>query len=413
MRQFSRRSFVTACGAGILLADDSPASASPITNRWGEARTTRLDLEEIVIYKGPPGAAYNHHHQIVCDRGRLYASWSNSVAHEDNPGQRMLFAISDDDGKTWSSEAQLSPASPDKTSTFTAMGIRSHRGELIAYYGHFAYNPIAFDAAGVVRSEPILENRGDNKVWVRRNTYCEVRVSKDRGKSWSKPARILDGFVPNLRPFPLESGRLLMPANITFAYTDDPAGLNGWRKAGLPRLPEWMVDDPEGFLKGCSYRQDPRDYCEGSFFQTGDGKIHMMLRTLPLAGQKHNGLLAVTESVDNGQTWSEPRLTGYTDCSCRFHFGRLPDGRFFGLSCPKPGSGRTPMVLALSRDGVVFDRHYVLGDLAPTRPRQPGQAKGGTYGYPSCEISGGRMYIIFSRNKEDICFKKLNLDLLS
>src|SRR6185437_13316357 len=85
---------------------------SPITNRWGLARYTKLDLEEICIFRGRVGAAYNHHPQ-------------------------MLFAVSENDGKTWSEEAQITPPPIEKTSTYTAEGIRSHEGKLIAYYGHY------------------------------------------------------------------------------------------------------------------------------------------------------------------------------------------------------------------------------------------------------------------------------------
>jgi hypothetical protein len=106
-------------------------------------------------------------------------------------------------------------------------------------------------------------------------------------------------------------------------------------------------------------------------------------------------------------------LTSYTDCSCRFHFGRLPDGRFFGLSCPNPKGSRTPLVLALSKDGVIFDRHYVLGSVPRVMPRIPGHDKGGTYGYPTCDIADGTMYIVFSRSKEDIYFAKLSLNQLT
>lgn len=122
---------------------------SPITNRWGDAKTTRLDLEETCVFRGRPGAAYNHHHQVLFDRGRLYASWSNGLVNEDNPGQQMFFAISDDGGKHWSNEATLSPPLPEKTSTYTAMGIRTHRNRLIAYYGHYGYNALALDAEGI------------------------------------------------------------------------------------------------------------------------------------------------------------------------------------------------------------------------------------------------------------------------
>jgi hypothetical protein len=406
----SRRRFIAAAAVSpwIVRANE----ASPITNRWGDSKTTKLDLEEVCVFRGRPGAAYNHHHQVLFDRGRLYVSWSNGLVNEDNPGQQMLFAASDDGGKHWSGEARISPPFPEKTSTYTAMGIRAHQGRLIAYYGHYAYNQLALDPSGIPFSAG-GDYLADPTRWGHRNTFTALRISNDRGATWNPPLRILEKFVPNLRPFPLRNGRLIMTGNITFPYTDDPAGIHGWKHAGLPRLPAWSMDDPEGFHKACAYRKDACNYCEASFFETDDRKIHMMLRTDPLPGQKHNGLLAVTESADHGKTWSEPELTGYTDCGCRFHFGRLPDGRFFGLSCPKPKSGRTPMVLATSKDGVVFDRHYILGDVAATRPRMPGNNKGGAYGYPTCDIAGGKMYIVFSRAKEDICFTQLDLSALS
>ena len=95
------------------------------------------------------GAAYNHH-QILFNQGRLYTSWSNGVDNEDNPGQRMLFSVSEDEGKIWSAEAEISPRPPEKSSTYTAMGVRHHKDILLAYYGHYAYNLIAFDSSGVV-----------------------------------------------------------------------------------------------------------------------------------------------------------------------------------------------------------------------------------------------------------------------
>jgi len=406
----TRREFV-GLSLGLTATLSAQGERSPITNKWGEAKTTLLELPEIVVYKAPPGAGYNHHQQIIFDRGRLLASWSNGAAHEDHPGQKMVFATSTDLGNTWSEPSVITPAGPFETSAFTAMGITLHRQEMHAYYGHYAWNDLAFNKD---RSRITENGRGfrDKPAPVaHHDIYSEVRVSKGHGSTWGAPIRILEKFVPNLRPFPVASGRLIMPGNITFPYTDDPAGLSGWKRAGIPRLPPWTVDDPEGFHNSCTARGDAIDYCEGSFYQTDDRRIHMMLRTLPLRGEKHSGLLAVTESGDNGVTWSEPRLSGFSDCSCRFQFGRLPDGRFFGLSCPDPAGPRAPLVLALSRDGVVFDRHYVLGNLGRTKSRLAGRSIG-TYGYPSCDVADGQMYIVFSRSKEDIHFCRLDLKSL-
>jgi hypothetical protein len=416
MLKLNRRKFLAAGSAAALApwAFGAETQLSPITNRWGTARTTVLDLEEVCVFRGRLGAAYNHHHQILFHEGRLYTSWSDGFSDEDHPGQHMVFATSDDDGKTWSSDRTITPPLPEKTSTYTAEGIRAYKERLIAYYGHYAYTDLGLDRNGMPAGNDIEDALRFSPVeWVHRDIYTDVRISTNKGQTWGEPVRAIDRFVPNLRPFPTRSGRLIIPGNITFPYTDDPAGLTGWQSTGLPRLPIWIADDPEGLHKGCSFRNDPCLYCEASFFQTDDAVIHMMMRNLRIPPEKHNGLLAVTESTDDGKTWSEPELTSYTDCSCRFHFGRLPDGRFFGLSCPNPNGARTPLILALSKDGVVFDQHYILGESLASKPRMSGMAKGGAYGYPTCDIAEGKMFIVYSRAKEDIYFMKLDLKILS
>jgi hypothetical protein len=187
-----------------------------------------------------------------------------------------------------------------------------------------------------------------------------------------------------------------------YPWTDDPGGLEGWTTAGIPGLPHDYYDDSEGFHYGRWHRGEAFDCCEGSFFQTDDGIVHMMIRT-------SEDVLAVSESRDDGESWSDPALTEYTDCRCRGHFGRLPDGRFFGLSCPNPDRGRTPMVLATSEDGVVFDRHFVLGGEPNVPPRMPGFHKSGRYGYPVLCASADRGFVIHSITKEDIAVGRFSL----
>lgn len=387
---------------------------SQISNSWRKVEPKKLSLDEICVFRGSPGSAYNHHPEILCDRGRLYASWSNGPINEDDYGQRMLVSTSDDGGATWSAPSTITPAPPQKTSAFTAMGIRTYRGKLVATYGHYAYTDLVSDGSGEPPIRFTAQYGDDLQKKVHHDTYTETRISEDHGATWGKPFRIIDRFVPNLRPFPTRSGRLIITGNITFPYTDDPSGMRNWKVAGIPRLPGWAVDDSEGFNKVCGYRHDAQKYCEASFFQTDDDVIHMMLRTVPLKGEKHNGLLAVTESRDNGLTWSEPLLTNYSDCCCRFQFGRLPDGRYFGLSCPDPKGQRTPLVLSTSKDGIRFDRNYILGDLQGFHQRIPGVAKGsGAYGYPSCDIADNTMHVVYSRTKEDIYYMKLDLRLLA
>ena len=379
---------------------------SPITNCWGSARTDRVSTDEVVVHRGEEGGWYNHHQQITSLDGRLFVTFSNGAIHEDSPGQRMMLSVSDDDGRTWSPARPMvdSQAGEFGDAVLTAMGIHVHGTRLVAYCGY--YDPTEAGLRVFNAHDRGRESRSPSEAPWHQGTHTQIYSSDDRGNTWQGPVGRIDRFVPNLSPQPVGGGRLIIPGHMWFPYTDDPAGIHGWTPTGLPRLPDSYYDDPEGFWTGRRARGDDHPCCEGSLFQTDDGVIHMMLRTI-------GDSLAVTESEDNGATWSEPMMTDYSDCDSRHHFGRLPDGRYFGLSCAEPGSNRTPMVLATSDDGVVFDRHYILGDGPAHEPRMPGTAKRGRYGYPSCHIRDDAIYIVNSVSKEDIAVVRIPLDRLA
>jgi hypothetical protein len=60
-----------------------------------------------------------------------------------------------------------------------------------------------------------------------------------------------------------------------------------------------------------------------------------------------------------------------------------------------------PLILSLSRDGVRFDQHFILGDTHYPQ-RRPGRWKGGDYGYPHTFLHEGQFYVIVSRQKEAV-----------
>jgi hypothetical protein len=207
---------------------------------------------------------------------------------------------------------------------------------------------------------------------------------------------------PNHPPQRTASGRLIICGNISFPWTDDRSGLAGWRMTGI--YPEAMAatikDDPASFWEVARRQGWPAALCEGSFFQTDDGVLHMLLRNTGREGPAYRHRLWLTESRDDGIKWSSPVETDFSDTDAKFHLGRMPDGRFYYLGNPV-GGGRTPLALSLSRDGVTFDRHFILGD-SHYESRRPGAAKGGEYGYPHSLVRDGHLHVIVSRQKEAV-----------
>jgi hypothetical protein len=80
------------------------------------------------------------------------------------------------------------------------------------------------------------------------------------------------------------------------------------------------------------------------------------------------------------------------------------------MTTPSPEGRRTPAILALSNDGVAFDKHFILGDDAWRPMRFPGLNKGGRYGYPWLHVDGEFGYMIYSVEKEDIGVGRFRVD---
>ncbi|MCX6897662.1 MAG: exo-alpha-sialidase [Verrucomicrobia bacterium] len=354
---------------------------STITNgaEWKNDRpialpgATRPKVESVLIYQPTTEWTYSHHQSITFFKGRFYAIWSNGRQDEDAPGQRVLMASSAD-FRNWTTPRPLVDSVTEKgvERVLTAAGFHQHDGTLVAYFGNY----------------------GPHK----ETTHLQAVTTTD-GKHWSAVREMGVPVNPNHGPQRTASGRFIIAGNISFPYSDDLTGLAGWKMTGI--YPEDMAatikDDPASFWEVSKHQGWQTGLCEGSFYQTDDGVLHMLLRN---AAKQNTRRLWLTESRDNGATWSTPVESEFSDTNAKFHFGRLPDGRFYYIGNPV-GGGRTPLALSLSRDGVRFDRHFILGDTHYER-RKAGGAKGGEYGYPHSIIHDGHLYVIVSRQKEAV-----------
>ncbi len=368
----------------MLAAMQVHAQKSVITNSYTtEQGLPHLQIERSMIFTPDDTWLYSHHASIISFKGKLIALWSNGIKDEDSPGQRVVYAVSKD-FKHWSAPAVL--AVPSKTNdtlnVLTAAGMYQHNGTLVAYYGEYTVH------------------RTQTKLWAKTSTD---------GEHWSAPINMQVPLIPNHGPQQLNSGRLLISGNFSFPYTDDPTGLSGWKMNSFYSADLYTQDNPSAFYAPAEKNGFP-PLCEGSFFQTKDNVIHMLLR---VTGKGWKGKLWLTESKDNAASWSKPVETTFSDNDSKFHFGHLPDGRVYYVGIPDTlhHYDRNPLVLSVSNDGKQFNHDYVISDEI-YKLKKEGLWKGGQYGYPHTIIKDGYMYIIISRQKESIEVLRFKLNQL-
>lgn len=341
---------------------------------------------------------YSHHPSITAFNGIYYAIWSNGRLNEDDAGQRVLICSSCD-GLKWSSPTPLVGSLPGKHSelVLTAAGFYQNNGTLVAYIGSYEYKKEHLEAG--VRK---IGDRGHQDTNL-------LAVTTQNGTDWTAPVSLDLPIIPNHGPQRIANGRLIISGNTSFPYTDNPDGLSGWTMSGIypASMQDSICDDSETFWEIQKLQGWPTALCEGSFYQTDDESLHLLLRS----GEPR---LWQSCSDDAGTGWSKPIPSEFPDNGSKFHFGRLPDGQFYyvGTPEPEPWGARTPLVLSVSNNGKLFNRHWILGDDEYIR-RQDGMHKGGQYGYPHTWVADGYLFVIFSRMKEAIQVLRIPLDELT
>lgn len=375
---------------------------SNITNNYNIChKRPKLCCEEKIIYNPVEGGwTFSHHPYITFFKGKFYVMWSNGRINEDDVGQRILYSFSED-FEEWAEPRPLidSQMGESYECVISPCGFyfNENDGKLVAYYFQYEY------------MDWMIENghrRKENSGHKNMKFMC---ITTTDGLSWSEPIFISSNIVPNHPPARLKSGRLLISGSVLYPYTDNPDGIHDWKISGI--YPKDMdlsnfCDDSEGIGIAAGKAGWPVTLCEGSFIQTDDGVIHMMLRS-------GTDWLWVTESYDNGESWTEPRKTRFTDNRTKFHFGRLPNGTFYYVGTPDPFPPRTRhvLVLSLSEDGLNYNRHFILQDKQ-YKLEFPGLHKNGIYGYPSTMVHDGYLYVTVSICKERIMVMRVPCDTL-
>ncbi|MEN6422453.1 MAG: sialidase family protein [Smithella sp.] len=231
---------------------------------------------------------------------------------------------------------------------------------------------------------PVLYSEDDH-VWLFQaavpggwdTSHIEVQESTDRGVNWSDPVVLGPTLGPNVKypPVRLDDGTLLLPAyneistkSIFFESTD---GINWSQRSSVNSTP------------GNS---------QPSFVQLSTGRLISVMRN---EGQ---GCLWVSASNDKGDTWSEPKDSGFLNPASAAQMIRLANGHLV-LIYNDSDTERRPLSIALSADeGRTWPYRKVLEDGTDT------------YSYPFAvqDASTGIIHILYSLNRDKIMHIAVN-----
>lgn len=78
----------------LLFANDATAQKPVVSNTYhNEPGLPQLKIERSFVYVPGSEWMYSHHPYVAFFKGKYIAIWSNGMKDEDEPGQRMVFAV--------------------------------------------------------------------------------------------------------------------------------------------------------------------------------------------------------------------------------------------------------------------------------------------------------------------------------
>jgi predicted neuraminidase len=237
---------------------------------------------------------------------------------------------------------------------------------------HPCWNPVLFEIPG--NGLALFYKVGPTP----RTWWGMVRMSHDHGRTWGEPRRLPSGVLGPVKnkPVRLIDGTLINPSS-----TETDERPSTWRihfELSRDGGATWTVVRPPDPKDG-----KPIEAIQPSILTHPRGRLQAVGRT-------RSGRVFETWSDDAGKTWSAVALTDVLNPNAGTDAVTLRDGRHL-LVYNHTTEGRTPLNVALSRDGKAWHGALVL------------ESEPGEYSYPAViQASDGLVHITYTWKRQRI-----------
>lgn len=374
---------------------DKTAPFTTKTDLYDQTKSENLGLTapegaETVTVFSPSDSTDHYSNGIVMTafKGLLYCQWQSSAKDEDANDTWVAYSRSKD-GKTWSDPMKI--VTPDNLPIANAKC--SNAGWWVAGDTLVAYVNVWPQDLKIRGGLTYYTTSTDGLTWTELKPVKMADGNDMNGIFEQDPHALPDGRIINAVHF--QPGLFVAPV-----YTDDPSGVQGWKRASFTNLPT---------KDGAANSQE----MEPSWYMRSDGAIVMVFRD---QGGSYKRLASI--SYDRGENWSTAVVTDSPDSRAKQSAGNLPDGTAFMVNNPvstKVVKTRSPLVITLSKDGRVFDTAYAIRQGGSDLPTllYTGKAKTLGYSYPKSMLWQDYLYVAYSTNKEYVEFTRIPVSSLS